>query len=229
MNKKLKFFLVHLLVSVCLAGILLALLFFVWYPDGYYRVGKGLEVALIVLACEVSLGPLLTLIVYKPSKPKRELLFDYSFICSVQLGFLLYGWYTLESARPQYEIVSPQGIVVLSAFELEKELPDSIKSGLLTGPKIYCVSPSESADEVISDTLSLLNLGGLYLEAERYQTCEHSEILSRVSDKELPVRWLEYDAESMAWIKGHSRFGEFVYVVDRVSLERIKVLPGSAN
>jgi hypothetical protein len=46
----------------------------------------GTELFMLVVGCDLVLGPLLTLVIYNPRKKRRELIFDYSLVGTVQIA-----------------------------------------------------------------------------------------------------------------------------------------------
>ncbi|MDG4553623.1 MAG: hypothetical protein P9E24_05180 [Candidatus Competibacter sp.] len=59
-------FVIHLATSVTIFLIFLGIMFFVWYPAPYFEIDGGWKVPRILAGLDVVLGPLLTLIVFKP-------------------------------------------------------------------------------------------------------------------------------------------------------------------
>lgn len=95
---RLRYFLSHLLISVLVAGISLFLIFGIWYPAPLHRaLGVG-ELVILMLAIDVILGPLLTLVLAKEGK--KGLKMDLVLIGMVQLSALFYGLYTVNEGRP---------------------------------------------------------------------------------------------------------------------------------
>lgn len=95
---RLRYFLSHLLISVLVAGISLFLIFGIWYPAPLHRaLGVG-ELVILMLAIDVILGPLLTLVLAKEGK--KGLKMDLVLIGMVQLSALFYGLYTVNQGRP---------------------------------------------------------------------------------------------------------------------------------
>jgi hypothetical protein len=90
----------HLGVSSLVAVVLFAAFWWIWYRAPLFEAVGGLQIFLMLLAIDVILGPLLTLIVYKEGK--KTLKFDLAVICLVQFAALCYGVYTLLVARPVY-------------------------------------------------------------------------------------------------------------------------------
>lgn len=95
---RLRCFLTHLAISVLIALSVVAVVFFVWYPAPFARVLGVSYIMWMMLAIDVVLGPLLTLLVAKQGK--KTLKMDLAVIALVQLVALAYGLYSIEKARP---------------------------------------------------------------------------------------------------------------------------------
>lgn len=91
---------IHLMVSAVVGGALLALFLFVWYPSPLFSATGGVDLFLLLLAVDVTLGPLLTLVVFNPAK--KSLKFDLAVIAALQLAALVYGVSMLLAGRPVY-------------------------------------------------------------------------------------------------------------------------------
>jgi hypothetical protein len=91
---------VHLAVSAAIAVSVFVLLWFVWYPNPFLEAAGGTNLFMMLLAIDVCLGPLLTLVVFKPGK--RTLRFDLSVIAILQLAALAYGVYVFHLGRPVF-------------------------------------------------------------------------------------------------------------------------------
>lgn len=95
---RIKYFLPHLLISLLIAVFSWLLIFKVWYPQPLdVALGVG-QVVVIMLAIDVILGPLMTLILAKEGK--KGLKFDLIVIGIVQLSALCYGLYNINKGRP---------------------------------------------------------------------------------------------------------------------------------
>ncbi len=111
MSKK-RAFLLHLSISATIVGIVLALIFFLWYPAPYFKVGGASDVVKILVGVDLVLGPLLTLLLYRPNKPK--LLLDMCLIAAIQLSALVYGVTTIYQERPYYVVFAIDRFEVLA-------------------------------------------------------------------------------------------------------------------
>lgn len=103
----------HLCISIVVAAIASGLLLGVWYPPPYfYADGAGKLLALVV-GVDVSIGPLLTLVVFKHGK--RGLKFDLALIAVLQAAALVYGFHVLVGSRPVFMAATVDRFVLVSA------------------------------------------------------------------------------------------------------------------
>ena len=116
---RVKAFLIHLLLSVCIGVSVGVLFWFVLYPAPLFRAVGGLEIFLIVLAVDVTLGPFLTLLVYR--KGKKGLVFDLAAIALVQAAALTYGIVTLYVGRPVFVAALGHRFDVIQASEVNAD------------------------------------------------------------------------------------------------------------
>ncbi len=136
---RLRYFLGHLCISAIIACLSLYLIFGVWYPKPFdVALGVG-HVIIIMLAIDVVLGPLLTLILAKEGK--RGLKFDLIVIGIVQLSALVYGLYNIEKGRPIWMAFD------ISRFELVQKYMINYEKDISTPiskiyHKTYFESPS---------------------------------------------------------------------------------------
>ena len=91
-------FLIHLLISVAVYAVLLYLVIFHWYPSYYFEIDGGSRAALTILCVHIALGPVLTLLVFKPGKP--GLGFDISVIALIQASAFIWGIWWVYTERP---------------------------------------------------------------------------------------------------------------------------------
>lgn len=98
MSKRLKFFLSHLSISLMIALSVVGLVFFIWYPTPLATAVGVTQIFLMMLAIDVTVGPILGFIVYKEGK--KTLKMDLTVIILLQLSALGYGIYSIEQGRP---------------------------------------------------------------------------------------------------------------------------------
>ncbi|MCP5141643.1 MAG: hypothetical protein H6980_04740 [Gammaproteobacteria bacterium] len=107
---------IHLAISAMVALAFLALVFYVWYPQPYFDIGGGGHLLIVLIAVDVTIGPLLTLIVFKAGKPglKRDL----AIIAALQITALILGAGVITNARPIYVVWSSDRFVVISPTDI---------------------------------------------------------------------------------------------------------------
>ena len=106
----------HLAISVVIAGAVLALVFGAWYPSPLPGLLGVDAILLIMVAVDVVLGPLFTLIVF--DRRKRRLAWDLATIGALQLAALVYGVYTVYQGRPAFVVLVKDRFEVVSPAEL---------------------------------------------------------------------------------------------------------------
>jgi hypothetical protein len=110
--------LLHLAISASLAAVVIALILFFWYPLPYFWAMGGPLLLVLILGVDVVLGPLMTLIVFNPAKPRRELRMDLGLIALIQAAALIYGLHAGFVTRLVYVVYSGHGFQIVKANEL---------------------------------------------------------------------------------------------------------------
>jgi hypothetical protein len=119
---RLRAFAFHLVASACLLSLVLGTLYAGWYWwPGWYLMGAETIVGLMVLV-DVGVGPLATLVVANPAKPRHELARDIALIVVVQLAALGYGAQTLWSGRLLYYAFSLDRAEVVTAADFDDQV-----------------------------------------------------------------------------------------------------------
>lgn len=154
--------LIHLVISICIGLLVLALMLGLWYPNGYFGLMGGATLFYLILGVDVTLGPLLTLIVFKQGK--KTLKFDLTTIVLMQLVALIYGANVLFNARPVFSVFEGDFFRVTKAFELDDKALSQAKNPLwrtksLTGPVL--VAAIAPTDSVAKQDMMLEALAGL--------------------------------------------------------------------
>lgn len=109
-------FAIHLAISTVILLVLLAIIFFYWFPHDLIYAG-GIGGLKILGGVDIILGPLLTLIVFKVGK--KSLKFDLTVIALFQITCLCIGLWLIYNQRPLAQIVIDDGVHLLSASELK--------------------------------------------------------------------------------------------------------------
>lgn len=109
-------FLTHALCSAGIVSAVCVLVIFVWYPGQYLQIANAWRPLRVLLGVDLVLGPLLTLMLFKPGK--KGLLFDLAFILAVQLAALIYGVTIIYNNRPYFDVFAVDRFVVLSKADI---------------------------------------------------------------------------------------------------------------
>ena len=88
----------HFAISAAIMGGFCALTFFVWYPHPYFAASSAWSALRVLIVVYLVIGPLLTLIVFKPGKWGMK--FDLWVIGTLQLAALVIGGSAIYRERP---------------------------------------------------------------------------------------------------------------------------------
>jgi len=108
----------HAAISLLVIGAIAVGVVLLWFPAGLWHASGLQHLFAIMVAADVVLGPLLTLLVYRKGKP--SLRFDLSMIVLAQAAFLAYGVYTLWLNRPVFVVGSQQAFALVFASEIRE-------------------------------------------------------------------------------------------------------------
>ncbi len=118
---RLRYFLIHLLISALVIGLFLALILFVWYPEGFASLESIYPILVIMAGVDVGIGPLCTLVAASPNKTRAHLARDLATIGVMQIVALGYAMYTTAIARPAFVVYAFGQFDVEHAAELPAE------------------------------------------------------------------------------------------------------------
>ena len=158
---------IHLSICAGVGALLLALFWIIWYPSPLFRAVGGLDIFLMLLGIDVTLGPLLTLIVYKTGK--KTLKFDLGVIALVQVLAMAYGVHTLLVARPVYLAGLGHRFEVIHANDVDEAALNTAKTSLpWAGPKWTGIKPPSDPKEREKVLFSSVAGGGDYGSLPQY-------------------------------------------------------------
>src|SRR5580704_18236356 len=121
MKFRLKAFGLHLLGSTSALSVILGGLYMGWYHWPGWHLTDVAPVVMVMVGVDVVLGPLLTFIIARASKPRRELVRDIAVIVAVQLAALIYGSMSLWNGRPLYYAYSETVLQLVQAYDFNAE------------------------------------------------------------------------------------------------------------
>ncbi|OTG80701.1 TfpX/TfpZ family type IV pilin accessory protein [Acinetobacter sp. ANC 4648] len=180
MSTRIKFFLGHLLVSVILALLVIAIVFFVWYPFPLAKAVGVTQIFLMLIVIDVIIGPLLGLLVYKEGK--KTLKMDLVIIILIQLAALSYGVFSIAQGRPVWIVYTN-----IDRFELVRNIDvekDNIaiasqeyKKTNWLRPHIVALKKEKTIDEQNKRLFNDLSNGiSAAMYPERYTTFSESKL-----------------------------------------------------
>ena len=147
---------IHLAISLAIASLAALLVFGWWYPHPYRERSGGRELFILVVAVDVVLGPLITLVIFNAAKTRRHLLMDFSVIGLLQVAALAYGLWTVFVARPVHLVFEYNRMAVVHAVDIEPSLLSQAPPDLQTlpwrGPTLLSLRPLQGG-EVIESVL----------------------------------------------------------------------------
>lgn len=117
MLPRVRAFLIHLAASAVAALLALGLVFGLWYPHPLQKVVGVTTLYLLLIGVDLVIGPLLTLVVYKPKK--KSLKFDLATIVLLQLAAMSYGLWSVAEGRPVWLVYSVDRFDLLQAYQID--------------------------------------------------------------------------------------------------------------
>lgn len=164
-----KAFLIHFALSLAVFAVLLAIILLVWYPGLLFDMSGGWEGLRIVIAVDLVLGPLLTLIVFKAGKPSLK--FDLSCIAIFQIVCLSGGVWVVYNERPVVLAVEYNSIFILNAREFASYGNKIESLDQFSGPYpklVYIELPQDDQEALSLSIGSQLNGEPLFGDASNY-------------------------------------------------------------
>lgn len=176
--------LLHGLCSLLVAAVAAWVVFAIWYAYPYRELAGGRELFLLVVAVDVVCGPLLTFVLFNPSKSRKELALDLGLVMLIQLAALGYGMWTVWQARPLYLVYEVDRFKLISAVDVDatalKRLPEDIAPQLWSGPKLVGIRPAKNAEESNKVLFEAATGGRDYAERPEFYVAYRNEVLTQV-------------------------------------------------
>jgi hypothetical protein len=146
-TSRLRAFSSHLLLSISIVSCVFAVVFLVWYPTPFFAAVGASSIIRILVGVDLVVGPLLTLIVFKPGK--RLLIVDVVVIAIIQISALIYGITVLYQERPYFTVFALDRFHVLAEQDVPQELraPFEWIQKPVTGPLLASARLPETIEE----------------------------------------------------------------------------------
>lgn len=178
----------HFFISVIIAITIACLIFLLWYPAPHHILSSGINLFLILISIDLTLGPLMTLVIFNKNKPNRELFRDVTIIALLQLLALIYGMNIMFQARPAYIVFEYNRFQVIYASDLSPELlakaPQELRHLPITGPKYLSLRPMQNKEKL---DLLLQELSGFPLAYRTDMWRPYSDAKARVISAGTPA------------------------------------------
>ena len=236
---------IHFLVSLFVVVLAAAVVFLLWFPRGLAELLRGGGLFWLLIACDATLGPVMSFVVCSPGKSRRMLVFDYTVIAAIQLAALVYGLSVAAASRPVYMVFSVDRFDLVSAFEVQADDPRDLQALRdfplpWFGPRTVTLKLPEDTpgrNEALSLELEGGELhthpryfvpyaaGAALAKAEPLQSLLAKFPLQR-PEVEAALRSADLSDEAVVWLPARSRFGFHTALLRRSDAEIVTFLPG---
>ena len=237
--------LIHLGISATIAAIVSALLVGVWYPPPYFHAGGADGLLALVVGVDVTLGPLVTLIIFKHGKPGLK--FDLAFIAVVQAIALAYGFSVIVETRPVFLVAAVDRFVLVDANQIApKDLKQASRPEWRrlswTGPVLVGTELPRDPHEHNALLFSALSTGKDVQDFPKYYV-PYANAAPALLQRAQPVRalielhpgkradiddWLKkhgFNETQTAWLPIQARQGDLVMMMDAHDGRTLGALP----
>jgi len=237
---------IHLTLSVLVFATLVALMVFFWFPGELFLIDGGWQGLKLVAIVDLVLGPLLTLMLWKPGK--KDLVMDMSLVAAIQVGALVFGFITTYDQRTvamvyadkAFSSVSHRALVEANEILVEKkETPQTMKDFERGSPTLIVTpqptrenygqyleeifngypEPHERSDRFIAVKDGREHMEGNALTAEDLSTRGWSTIVER----EIAAKGI--DATSVELHEFNTRYANGVAVFDPQNFKILDYIP----
>jgi hypothetical protein len=111
----------HLLGSAVVLTLVIGTLYLGWYHWPGWYLADARQVGTVLTGADLTIGPLLTFVVARASKPRRALARDVAVIVVLQLCALVYGTMSLWNGRPLYYAYSEGVLQLVQAYDINDQ------------------------------------------------------------------------------------------------------------
>ncbi len=199
-------FAIHLGISLLIFVVLAYLIVFEWYPGFFFDTDGGWRGMRIIIAVDLVLGPMLTLVVYKAGKPGLKT--DLTLIGLFQFVCLFAGTYVVYSERPVSVVFVDGRFAVLSTDDYTEDAGIAVPD-LATfpgdDPKWVMVVAPQGIEAEARFRAEAFAKGSLNHAVEHYQAFdrEHWAFLDNAMDLSVVRERQDGDAAIAAWLAAH--------------------------
>jgi hypothetical protein len=227
---------IHVGITVVVAILVGMLLFGIWYPPPYFGAGGADHLMLVLVSVDLTIGPLLTLIVFKSGKWGMK--FDLWVIALLQIVALGYGVSVIAKSRPIFLVGNIDRFVLVPSnaiadADLAKGRAEAYRTRSWTGARLVGATiPDEAArQQLISAALSGLDIENFPEFYRPYgdvakELVQHAKPLDNLRSRPGAARivddWLarhNRSPASVAWLPVVSRNYDLSMLIDRTTGE----------
>lgn len=238
MSKRLRFFLIHLAISLLIGLILVTLINWFWYPNPLAKTLGVASIFFMLLGLDIIIGPVLSFIVYKEGK--KSLKFDLGVVIFIQALALTYGIYSIERARPVWLVYYANGFEVVQKnaidnTHIDKALKEYQKPSWLR-PQFVAIQVAQNINQYNNDLFEEV-LGGISLaqKPERYldiiqvkpqikqNVRELSDLKKYNNESEFKATINKYP-QADAWLPLKANAQDMVVLINKQKAEIIKIV-----
>lgn len=181
----------HLLASAAVAATFVVPFVLASYPAPLLGAVGGVSLLVLLVAVDVVSGPLLTFVVFDPTKP--ELRRDLRIIFAIQAVALAYGLHSAALARPVLLTFVVDRFEIVSAAEVDadelRRAPPQFHELSWTGPVLAAARrPTDAAER---ETVLLAGLSGIDLRHMFRHYVPYGEMAREVSRRARPIEVLK--------------------------------------
>lgn len=184
---------IHLLLTCFIAAVAVCIMVFVWYPPPLFQLLGGFGLLFLISGCDMVIGPLLTLVVFKSGK--KGMKFDLVVIAFLQLSALAYGIYIMAIARPVFIVFVKDRFELTSIADIKPERWPLVKDPEFrhapwTGPEYVGIEwPADVAGQ--QKLLDMAFQGSDVHQLPDYYV-RYEKIAAAVTAKAKPIKELKY-------------------------------------
>lgn len=230
---RLKAFATHLGISFVIFLVILFFIVFEWYPPPFFTSDGGWQGIRIIIGVDLVLGPLLTLIVFKPGKPKLKL--DLTIIGILQAGALSWGIWAVHHERPIATVFTEDHFTTVTAYQMQDHGMSSKKLQAYGSKAPYWIFSDlpTNVDEMQKIRLRSLQLAQPIYLFPRYYRKFDASIMQRVEANAINMsNWLKSKPADLKryheFVKEHGKHLVFVtwYARDRYRIVALNAATG---
>lgn len=239
-------FLTHLGIGVIVYLPLLYLIVFVWYPQPYFAADGGWQGLRIIAAVDLVLGPVLTLIVFKPGKPGLRR--DLTIIATLQIVALVWGAWTVREQRIALVAFADSEFYTLSPEQVNDaggKAPEIAAQGTTTPPYSFVRLPRDTRERQKLRMETMMSGKPPHIHGDLHEPLDqtnlpevlaHSLNIDRYAERsdeyrqELEEFLARHDGkvEDYAFLPLHCRYSDLVLVISRADgrvVDSLRIVP----